>query len=621
MKRFKSKQSLKKEKNIPIQQPNIKIYAKDNVFDNFDITDLIKKDLLIPKTDLQHFIYKKDINNSNISSTSTNDASQLDKDQEEIISEINNNNHFNIEIEKLTLIYKNGYEVPFINMYTPVKLIGQGHFGLVLSVVHNETNQKMAVKIIQKKNFSDEYYLTETQLLNKLNHERVIKLYDVVDTEEYLFIFTELCQGGSLKDYIISKYNSNQNYFMKDSECSKIIKNIMQGVEYLTNNGIIHRDLKPENIMFRKENDINSLVLCDFGLAKENPGNSFLETKCGTLIFMAPEVILNRPYDSLVDIWSLGIIMYILESGGSHPFYNSSINSKIYIDLIKNKSRINFPDFFPTIARNFFLKLCKYEPFFRYNITRALNHPWIERINRKIPLTVFEDVERENKIKNFKNMLASFICLRQLKMFFRKNNKNKTCRTTKTKCSLLYKYKLMSPILNLDKQIFNFNNIKDNIKPKEEATKEGTTNLPSIFHSLSPRARAKNKLFSAKYLKSINIAKPEIKPRNLFNKGEKNNNINKFRLHLDKLKQKNFIYKRKNSCVKSLSLNYDLNLKQNSSNKFDASFDKNKKYLKEKVKKFRLYSSIKINPNKNFLKKISFFSPRIADAVFDNNEK
>ena len=621
MKRFKSKQSLKKEKNIPIQQPNIKIYAKDNVFDNFDITDLIKKDLLIPKIDLQHFIYKKDINNSNISSTSTNDASQLDKDQDEIISEINNNNHFNIEIEKLTLIYKNGYEVPFINMYTPIKLIGQGHFGLVLSVVHNETNQKMAVKIIQKKNFSDEYYLTETQLLNKLNHERVIKLYDVVDTEEYLFIFTELCQGGSLKDYIISKYNSNQNYFMKDSECSKIIKNIMQGVEYLTNNGIIHRDLKPENIMFRKENDINSLVLCDFGLAQENPGNSFLETKCGTLIFMAPEVISNRPYDSLVDIWSLGIIMYILESGGSHPFYNSSLNSKIYIDLIKNKSRINFPDFFPTIARNFFLKLCKYEPFFRNNITRALNHPWIERINRKIPLTVFEDVERENKIKNFKNMLASFICLRQLKMFFRKNNKNKTCRTDKTKCSLLYKYKLMSPILNLDKQIFNFNNIKDNIKPKEETTKEGTTNLPSIFHSLSPRARAKNKLFSAKYLKSINIAKPEIKPRNLFNKGEKNNNINKFRLHLDKLKQKNFIYKRKNSCVKSLSLNYDLNLKQNSSNKFDASFDKNKKYLKEKVKKFRLYSSIKINPNKNFLKKISFFSPRIADAVFDNNEK
>ena len=87
---------------------------------------------------------------------------------------------------------------------------------------------------------------------------------------------------------------------MKDSECSLIIKNIMEGVKYLANNGIIHRDLKPENIMFRKENDINSLVLCDFGLAKQTIGNNFLESKCGTLIFMAPEVIMNRPYDSLV---------------------------------------------------------------------------------------------------------------------------------------------------------------------------------------------------------------------------------------------------------------------------------------------------------------------------------
>ena len=169
----------------------------------------------------------------------------------------------------------------------------------------------MKVKIIKKKNFSDEYYLSETKILNKLNHERIIKLYDVVDTQNYLFIFTELCSGGSLKDYIISKYNSNVNYFMKDSEVSLIIKNIMEGVGYLANNGIIHRDLKPENIMFRKENDINSLVLCDFGLAKENIGNSFLEKKCGTLIFMAPEVIMRRPYDSLVDIWSIGIIMYI----------------------------------------------------------------------------------------------------------------------------------------------------------------------------------------------------------------------------------------------------------------------------------------------------------------------
>ena len=316
----------KMKENVKDKINNIKMYTKDNVFDNFDISDLLNKDLLIPKTELKNFLYKKDLNNSNITSTSTNDISQSDKSQDEIISEINNSNHFNIEIEKLILTYQNGYEVPFIDKYQPIKLIGQGHFGLVLSVLDKKLDIKMAVKIIKKKSFSDEYYLSETHLLNKLhnNHiiklydvdklhnNHIIKLYDVVDTSHYLFIFTELCLGGSLKDYIISKYNSNNNYFLKDSECSLIIKNIMEGVKYLANNGIIHRDLKPENIMFRKENDINSLVLCDFGLAKQTIGNNFLESKCGTLIFMAPEVIMNRPYDSLVDIWSIGIDLMIL---------------------------------------------------------------------------------------------------------------------------------------------------------------------------------------------------------------------------------------------------------------------------------------------------------------------
>ena len=122
-----------RKEGIKSQNNNIKMYTKDTVFDSFDISDLLNKDLLIPnisdllnkdllipKTELKNFLYKRDINNSNISSTSTNDISQSDKDQDEIISEINNTNHFNIEIEKLILTYKNGYEVPFINKYTRI---------------------------------------------------------------------------------------------------------------------------------------------------------------------------------------------------------------------------------------------------------------------------------------------------------------------------------------------------------------------------------------------------------------------------------------------------------------------------------------------------------------------
>ena len=182
----------------PIKEKISSKYIKDNVFDSFDISDLLKKDLYIPKTDLPSFLYFKEIYNSNLTSTST-DISQPEKDQEEIISDINNTNHFKIELEKLILTFKNGYEIPFINLYTPVKLIGQGHFGLVLSVIHIETNKKMAVKIIKKKKYSDEYYLLETEFLNKLNHERIIKLYDVINTKKYLFIFTELWKVVLLK--------------------------------------------------------------------------------------------------------------------------------------------------------------------------------------------------------------------------------------------------------------------------------------------------------------------------------------------------------------------------------------------------------------------------------------
>ena len=511
-----------RKEGIKSQNNSIKMYTKDTVFDSFDISDLLNKDLLIPKTELKNFLYKRDINNSGVSSTSTNDISQSDKDQDEIISEINNTNNFNIEIEKLILTYKNGYEVPFINKYTPIKIIGQGHFGLVLSVINKESKLKMAVKIIKKISFSDDYYLSETHLLNKLHNRHIIKLYDVIDTPDYLFIFTELCLGGSLKDYIISRYNSNKDYFIKDSECSLIIKNIMEGVKYLANNGIIHRDLKPENIMFRKENDLNSLVLCDFGLAKENIGNNLLETKCGTLIFMAPEIIMNRPYDSFVDIWSIGIIMYILESGGCHPLYNSYLGSKNFLNLIKNKKIINFPDFFPSVARNFFLKLCKYEPFFRYNVINALNHPWIIRTNHKIPLTIFEDFEKADKIKNFKNMMLSLIYLKQLKYLFKRNNKrSKTINVSlKPKCSLIYKYKLIPPIFNVEKNIFSFRSIK------YTPIKDNDTNLPPIFKANLPKL--KNELYTAKSKNPLSFMSQDIKPIKLFIKENKINNISRY---------------------------------------------------------------------------------------------
>ena len=603
---------------LSIKQKNSSKYIQDNVFDNFDISELLRRDLYIPKIDLSKFLYKKELYNSNLTYLSTDDVTQPEKLQEEIISEINNN-HFNIDIEKLILTFKNGYEVPFIDLYKPIKLIGQGHFGLVLSVIHIKTNIKMAVKIIKKKKYSDDYYLLETKLLKKLNHERIIKLYDVINTNKYLFIFTELCEGGSLKDFIISRYNSNTSYFMKDSECAIIIKHIIQGVEYLSNNGIIHRDLKPENIMFRKENDINSLVLCDFGLAGEIYRNSFMENKCGTLIFMAPEIIMNRKYDSLVDIWSVGIIMYILESGGMHPIYDENMSSKTFVEFIKNKNKINFPDFFPTIARNFFLKLTKYDPFFRYNVNKALNHPWIIRVNHKIPLTVIEDIEKEDKIKNFKNILLSFIFLKQFKKSFKRHERIKNIKSSKMAkfrniiINNNYINKFNSPLSKIDK----YSNYYSDIKEESNFDK----NLPIIKNPLSRVII--NKIYSFNISKSVSSFIQKIKPNNLFNMEEKKKKLNKIKNNFRYIKEIEKNKSQKNIFIqRNIKNSRDFSKEYNSLNKIYPSFEKkfNIFKLENKGRILRLFSSKNIQYDNEILKKITLNSPMISSNLITNHK-
>ena len=603
---------------LSIKQKNSSKYIQDNVFDNFDISELLRRDLYIPKIDLSKFLYKKELYNSNLTYLSTDDVTQPEKLQEEIISEINNN-HFNIDIEKLILTFKNGYEVPFIDLYKPIKLIGQGHFGLVLSVIHIKSNIKMAVKIIKKKKYSDDYYLLETKLLKKINHERIIKLYDVINTNKYLFIFTELCEGGSLKDFIISRYNSNTSYFMKDSECAIIIKHIIQGVEYLSNNGIIHRDLKPENIMFRKENDINSLVLCDFGLAGEIYRNSFMENKCGTLIFMSPEIIMNRKYDSLVDIWSVGIIMYILESGGMHPIYDENMSSKTFVEFIKNKNKINFPDFFPTIARNFFLKLTKYDPFFRYNVNKALNHPWIIRVNHKIPLTVIEDIEKEDKIKNFKNILLSFIFLKQFKKSFKRHERIKNIKSSKMAkfrniiINNNYINKFNSPLSKIDK----YSNYYSDIKEESNFDK----NLPIIKNPLSRVII--NKIYSFNISKSVSSFIQKIKPNNLFNMEEKKKKLNKIKNNFRYIKEIEKNKSQKNIFIqRNIKNSRDFSKEYNSLNKIYPSFEKkfNIFKLENKGRILRLFSSKNIQYDNEILKKITLNSPMISSNLITNHK-
>ena len=476
-----------------------KKYVQDNILDIIDIEETLLKNRYISKVQTADFIYSKFIpkhdslkpiiktgmnNVERISPTlecklfpKLKSPPQLILNPEKINYENLNKNKFNINFKKLKLEYKNGYNILFIKEYYPVDIIGAGTFGLVVNVIRIKTGQKMAVKIIDKNNanLDSDYLNKEVNILKILDNPRIMKIYDILDNSQYFFIFMELIEGGNLKDLIIKRYLDKNIYLFRDSECSQIMKGIFEALNYLHKNNIIHRDIKPENILFKNKDDLNSVILCDFGLAYQMKENEDTTTGlCGTTIYMAPEVILKKKYDYMIDSFSAGIVLYILCSGGMHPFYSRGISQKDYTEkLISTKCLCNFSTEMPLLARNLFLKLCKFEPIFRYPINKALSHPWITRSSKsQIPLTIYEEYNKNDKIKTFKQLLFSMICLSTIKKnLFRKKKKKKDISKNNSYYENLEKTFLKGNNLNINKNNLNkkdkyffLTNIKKSLK-------------------------------------------------------------------------------------------------------------------------------------------------------------
>ena len=440
-----------------------KNYVQDNLLDIIDIEETLLKNRYISKVQKSEFIYAKFLpkyeslkpitqskplilkslskekllpikepkspsnNKININNNHNNEQKNLLLfNPDNINYDVLNKNKFNINFKKLKLEYKNGYRVLFIKEYFPIEIIGAGSFGLVVNVIQIKTGQKMAVKIINKNNVNDntnqDYLNNEVHILNILDNPRIMKIYDILDNHHYFFIFMELIEGGNLKDLLIKRYIDNNIYLFRDSECAQIMKGILEALNYLHKKNIIHRDIKPENILFKNKDDLSSVILCDFGLAYQlNEYENSISGSCGTTIYMAPEILLKKNYDYLVDSFSAGIVLYILCSGGMHPFYTKGTPQKEYIEkIIQQKCLCKFSNEMPLLARNLFLKLCKFEPIFRYEAYKALNHPWITRCAKsQIPMTILEEYNKSDKIKTFHALLSSVVSLFILKKYLR----------------------------------------------------------------------------------------------------------------------------------------------------------------------------------------------------------
>ena len=296
------------------------------------------------------------------------------------------------------------YEIGFDLRY--IETIDCGSFGTVLHVFDKKLFKEIAVKVINKTKLSSSYInkmKEEISILKKLDHPNIVKFYGFVEANSQLLIKMEYIKYGTLKHWM-----NNQKTILEE-EASTILRNILSATEYLHRRRICHRDLKPENIMLSRENDLNSIKIVDFGLSTSNLNKLINNDYCGTYIYMAPELIEKKLYFISVDMWSIGILMFMLLNKGKHPFYIKGDRREKIADKIKNV-KLKFDEKITPLAKHLILKLLEPNPSWRYTASQAIKHPWITRnFNDTPPITFNESLIKSNNKNILKNLF--FTCL------------------------------------------------------------------------------------------------------------------------------------------------------------------------------------------------------------------
>lgn len=254
--------------------------------------------------------------------------------------------------------------------------LGRGTFSVVYEATHKQTGIKYALKFIDKKYVDKEDLVLlsrEIEIMKRVSHPNVLCLKEMFETTNQISLVLELVSGGELFFKIVER----GSYSEKDA-CG-IVKQIAEGVKYLHALNICHRDLKPENLLVAVEDGKEVIKIADFGLSKIFSAEVFLETSCGTPDYAAPEVLTGESaYDNSVDLWSIGVITYVLLCGYP-PFYASS-HPALFEKIIN--CNYSFPDpewgFISEAAKDFIRNLLVLNPKARLTAEQCLNHPFLK---------------------------------------------------------------------------------------------------------------------------------------------------------------------------------------------------------------------------------------------------
>ena len=262
-----------------------------------------------------------------------------------------------------------------ISHYEIGKVIGKGAYATVKICKNKITQEKFAMKIYEKKilndNIKKKCILREIEILKKLNHPNIVKLYDTIISDKNILLIQELVNGISLRDFYNKEIRNQRNISEKKYKILTILfKQIFSAFDYIHKKNIFHRDIKLENILLTKNYEIK---IIDFGFGLYNPRNYLQKFFCGTPNYMAPEIIMKKEYDGQkADMWSLGILLYKLFCA-DFPFKGKD-EKDLYRHIIKGKYKIK--EYVPDLIKIIIDKILRPKPYQRINCDQILQSHW-----------------------------------------------------------------------------------------------------------------------------------------------------------------------------------------------------------------------------------------------------
>ena len=271
--------------------------------------------------------------------------------------------------------------------YEMKDIIGQGRYGTIRVGYHKIKNRYVAIKIINKKSMSEfdmESIRHQIEILKIAIDEYVLQLLDIIENESYLYIITELCKGGDLYSYL-----NQRSFKIPETKAAKLIYKLAKSVSFLHTLGIIHRDLKPENILMTDMTDEADIRISDFCICKRLEPNEKTKEIVGTLGYMAPEVLMGMEYKFSADVWSIGVITYLLLTGYL-PFDDEESDKEVIRKTLFESipfDNDSWKNISPQ-AKEFIKKILVKDKEQRMTIDDILKDNWLE---------IYADVEDENE--------------------------------------------------------------------------------------------------------------------------------------------------------------------------------------------------------------------------------